>query len=63
MKNFIISDLHGNGNIYDSVMAYLNNLYKEDDLTLYINGDLIDRGEDSARMLLDIENKIKKNLI
>ena len=61
MRKFIISDLHGNGNIYDSVMAYLNNVNKDDEIVLYINGDLIDRGEDSARMLLDVQNRITNN--
>lgn len=59
MRKFIVSDLHGNGNIYDSIMAYLNNLSEE--LTLYINGDLIDRGEDSARMLMDVFDRINNN--
>ena len=26
MKKFIVSDLHGNGNIYNSIMYYLENL-------------------------------------
>ncbi|MBQ6477396.1 MAG: hypothetical protein IJI43_03080 [Bacilli bacterium] len=61
MKEFIVSDLHGDGNAYDSIMGYLNN-YKKctgEDVTLYINGDLIDRGEDSARMLVDVYDRIK----
>ena len=61
MRKFIISDLHGNGNIYDSIMAYLENISKKDEVTLYINGDLIDRGEDSARMLIDVRNRIINN--
>ena len=61
MKKFIVSDLHGNGNIYDSIMAYLENIYKEEDVTLFINGDLIDRGEDSARMLIDVKDRITNN--
>ena len=28
MRKFIVSDLHGNGNIYDSIMNYLNNIRK-----------------------------------
>lgn len=59
MRNFIVSDLHGDGNIYDSIMGYLENLAKDskEEITLYINGDLIDRGPDSARMFLDIMNR------
>ena len=26
MRKFIISDLHGNGEVYDSIMAYLDNI-------------------------------------
>lgn len=64
MRNFIVSDLHGDGNVYDSIMAYLENVAKEsdDDITLYINGDLIDRGSESARMLIDVRNRINNNL-
>lgn len=60
MRKFIVSDLHGNGDIYDSIMAYLENVQKNtnEDVILYINGDLIDRGEDSARMLIDIKTRI-----
>ena len=58
MRKFIVSDLHGNGNIYNSIMSYLENLNKEEEITLYINGDLIDRGFASAEMLIDIKNRI-----
>ena len=58
MKNFIVSDLHGNSNIYNSIIRYLENINKEDELNLYINGDLIDRGKDSAYMLIDIKDRI-----
>ena len=61
MKKYIVSDLHGNGNIYRSIMKYLENINKEDELILYINGDLIDRGQDSATMLLDTVKRIKNN--
>ena len=59
MRKFVVSDLHGNGNIYDSIVNYLNNLNEE--LTLYINGDLIDRGKDSGRILLDIHDRVTNN--
>ena len=58
MRKFIISDIHGNGNLYYSVMSYIENISIYDDVTLYINGDLIDRGIDSAEILLDLINKI-----
>lgn len=60
MRKFIISDLHGNGNVYHSIMSYLDNISKEEDITLYINGDLIDRGVDSVSMLLDIKRRIEE---
>ena len=64
MRNFIISDLHGNGFIYDSVLNYLQNEleYGNDDITLYINGDLIDRGLDSGSMLLDVYDRVTNNI-
>lgn len=57
MRKFIISDIHGNGDIYDSIMGYLENL--DEDVELYINGDLIDRGLDSFRVLMDVMNRIE----
>ena len=57
MEKYIISDLHGNGIIYQTIMNYLENKNKEKEIILYINGDLIDRGKDSGDLLLDIMNK------
>ena len=34
MRKFIISDIHGNGDLYYSVMSYLENISKEDEVTL-----------------------------
>ena len=61
MKKFIISDIHGNGNLYYSIMSYLENVSKTDEVILYINGDLIDRGLNSAEILLDLINRMKSN--
>ena len=61
MRQFIISDLHGNINVYKSVMNYLDNLSKEVDVTLFINGDLIDRGSNSIYMLNDVKSRILHN--
>lgn len=58
MRKFIVSDLHGNGEVYDSIMGYLENMALIDDVELYINGDLIDRGLDSFRMLQDIIERV-----
>ena len=59
MRNFIVSDLHGNENMYNSIIKYLENVNKDDEITLYINGDLIDRGNGSGYMLIDVINRIK----
>ncbi len=59
MRKFIVSDLHGNGNVYNSIIGYLENINKDEPITLYINGDLIDRGIDSAVMLLDVIERSK----
>ena len=61
MRKFIVGDLHGNGNVYTSIMSYLDNVSKRDEIILYINGDLIDRGPDSVDMLLDIKRRIEEN--
>lgn len=58
MRKFIISDLHGNGEVYDSIIGYLENISLIEDVELYINGDLIDRGLDSFRMLEDVIDRI-----
>ena len=63
MRHFIVSDLHGNGYVYDSIVNYLHNelLYGNDDITLHINGDLIDRGRDSSSMLIDVYERVTNN--
>ncbi len=61
MRKFIVSDIHGDGNIYYSIMNYLDNINKIEDIELYINGDLIDRGYESAEILLDVIKRIKEN--
>lgn len=61
MRKFIISDIHGFGNVYYSMMKYLDNISKNEEIELYINGDLIDRGYESGEILLDIISRIKEN--
>ena len=63
MRKFIISDLHGCGDIYGSIMAYLENISIVDGepVHLYINGDLIDRGLDSFDMLMDVRRRCEEN--
>lgn len=64
MRNFIVSDLHGNGFVYDSILNYLQNEleYGNDDITLHINGDLIDRGIDSGSMLVDVYDRVQNHI-
>lgn len=59
MRKFVISDLHGDGALYRSIMCYLDSLSLKEDVSLYIDGDLIDRGEDSFPILMDVMNRIK----
>ncbi len=61
MRKFIVSDIHGFGNFYYSVMSYLDNISKNENIELYINGDLIDRGLESAEILLDIKKRVNDN--
>ena len=58
MRKFIVSDLHGNGEVYNSIIGYLENISLCEDVELYINGDLIDRGIDSFTMLMDVYERI-----
>ena len=37
--------------VYDSIIAYLENISLVDEVELFINGDLIDRGQDGYRMI------------
>ena len=59
MRKFIVSDIHGNGDIYDSIMGYLDNIGVSEDVELFINGDLIDRGPDSFRIIMDVKERIQ----
>lgn len=61
MRKFIVSDIHGFGNFYYAIMNYLDKLSEYEEVELYINGDLIDRGAESAIILLDVIKRIKEN--
>ncbi len=61
MRKFIISDIHGFGNVYYAMMKYLDNISQNEEIELYINGDLIDRGYESAEILLDVKKRIEEN--
>ena len=51
---FVISDIHGDWNAYQSILSQIN-LRDEDQL--YVLGDVIDRGSDGLRILRDIMKK------
>ena len=62
---FVISDLHGQGKIFDCIFNHfdqealrLKQYGKK--IVIVINGDIIDRGNDSIRMLVDIMDRVKK---
>ena len=58
MRKFIVSDLHGDKVVYDSIMNFLENIAKEEEVELYINGDLIDRGKYSYEVLCDCIERV-----
>ena len=55
-KHYAISDIHG---MYDAYMEAIDKLKKEDEL--FIIGDVIDRGEDGIKILLDIIERQKNS--
>ena len=61
MNYFVMSDLHGQGKLYDLVVNHFDEKAKEtnEKITLIIDGDVIDRGPDSIRILLDIMDRVK----
>ena len=63
MRKFVVSDLHGCGEVYDSIMGFLENVSLIEPVELTINGDLMDRGLDSFRMLLDVERRMDNSSV
>ena len=55
---YAMSDLHG---CYDKYIKMLEKINFSDSDTLYILGDIVDRGPDGIKILLDIYNR--KNVI
>lgn len=51
---YVMSDLHG---CYDKYLRMLEQIHLGDNDTLYILGDVIDRGKDGVKILLDMMNK------
>lgn len=59
---YIVSDLHGCGEVYDSIMEYIERKAdKFDEVDFYINGDLVDYGPDSYRIFDDVRRRIFEN--
>lgn len=58
MRKFVISDLHGNGEVYNTIISYLDYVSLVEDVELYINGDLFDRGLESFTVLMDVYERI-----
>ncbi len=56
---FVMSDIHGQGKLYDWVVNSLDEEAKKFKITLIIDGDVIDRGPESIRILIDIMNRVK----
>lgn len=48
MATYVISDLHGD---YEGYMAILDKIHFSDKDTLYVNGDVVDRGAGSIKIL------------
>ena len=48
---YVISDIHGQ---YEKYIAMLEKISFSDDDTLYVLGDVVDRGEGSMRILYDM---------
>lgn len=61
IQYYVISDLHGQGIIYDNMMNWLEKEQREKGkkICLIINGDIIDRGNNSIRMLIDVMERTK----
>ncbi len=51
MATYVVSDIHGE---YDTLMALLNKISFSEEDTLYILGDVVDRGREGVK-ILDID--------
>lgn len=54
MATYVLSDIHGN---YQKYREMLQKIQFSDNDTLYIVGDILDRGEEGLRILLDISER------
>ena len=51
MATYVMSDIHGN---YKKYIQAINTLNLQDSDTLYVLGDVVDRGNGSCKILLDM---------
>ena len=54
MATYVMSDIHGD---YDSYMKMLDKIQFSDSDTMYIIGDIMDRGEHPIKVLLDVMSR------
>lgn len=54
MSKYIISDIHGNTERFHKMLDKINIDFSED--RLYINGDIVDRGRNSIKLLFELIN-------
>lgn len=60
MSTYVMSDLHGNYNAYEKMLEKIA-LTPED--TLYILGDILDRGPEPVKIILDLMKRSNVNVI
>ena len=60
MSTYVMSDLHGN---YDSYIKMLELIQLSDDDTLYILGDILDRGPNPVTILLDLMERTNVRIL
>ena len=53
MATYVMSDLHGSYDGYISILEQIN--FSNEDI-LYVDGDVIDRGRDGLKIILDVLN-------
>lgn len=62
IQYYVISDLHGQGIIYDNMIDWLENeqIRTGKKICLIVNGDIIDRGNSSVRILVDVMDRVNR---
>ena len=54
LSTYVISDIHGNYNAY---MEMLNKIHFSEDDMLYVLGDILDRGQNPIKVIIDLMNR------